>query len=300
MSARTNLAPTHPRALQKGPAPHPRRQRRGSPQLMLGLGLALTTIAWATPLIFIFLTSVKSQSDIANNLPWSLPTTWEWQNYAAAAERGDFWTGAANSAAISLIKVPFGLFFSSLAAFALARLNFPMRRVTLGVIALGALIPVQVALGPLFSTLLNLDLLNTKIGILFPYLAFGISYQVFILYGFFRAVPRELDESARIDGANTWTLYWRIILPLAKPALAALFILDFVATWNEYSMALALLQTPDQFTVPLNITNFQTQFTANIGQLNAYIMLSVLPVLVVYLLFQRYFVQGAFSGAIKG
>lgn len=299
MTAPTTLSTAAP-APRTAAGRVPRRRRTDAPPLLLVIGLVLVTIAWAIPLLFIFLTSVKSQSDISNNLPWSLPTTWEWENYAAAAARGDFWTGAANSAILSLIKVPLGLFFSSLAAFALARLRFPLQRITLGVIALGALIPVQVALGPLFSTLLNLELLNTKAGILLPYLAFGISYQVFILYGFFRAVPGEIDEAARIDGASTWTLYWRIILPLAKPALAALFILDFVATWNEYPLALALLQTPDQFTVPLNITNFQTQFTSNIGQLNAYIMISILPVLVVYLLFQRYFVQGAFSGAIKG
>jgi raffinose/stachyose/melibiose transport system permease protein len=278
----------------------PRRRRFTPARTMLSLGMGLAAIVWVLPLFFIFLTSVKSPQDLAQQLPWQLPTHWEWNNFTDAGEIGNFWGGALNSAIIAVIKVPIGLFVSSLAAFALARLRFPLQRLLLGVLALGTLIPVQVALGPLFSTELSLNILNTKLGLILPYLAFGISYQIFILYGFFRAVPLELDEAARIDGANTWTLYLRIVLPLARPALAALFILDFVATWNEYPMALALLQTPDQFTVPLNITNFSTQFTSNVGQLNAYILLSVLPVLIVYLAFQRYFVEGAFSGAIKG
>jgi len=255
---------------------------------------------WITPFVFMFLTSVKGQGDISNNAAWSLPTKWDWNNYAGAASTGQIWQAGLNSAIIAVIKVPLGLFISALAAFSLARLKLKWQRVLLGVITLGALIPVQVALGPLFSTMLKLNLLNTKLGLILPYLAFGVSYQVFILYGFFKAIPEELDEAARLDGASSWRLFWNVIIPLAKPALAALFILDFVATWNEYPMALTLLQTQDQFTIPLGITNFQTQFGSNYGQLNAYIIMSVLPVLIVYLMFQRYFVSGALSGAVKG
>ena len=104
----------------------------------------------------------------------------------------------------------------------------------------------------------------------------------------------------RVDGGGNLRLFLQIVLPLSKPALAALFILDFVATWNEYPMALTLLQTQDQFTIPLGITNFQTQYGSNYGQLNAYIIMSILPVLIVYLMFQRYFVRGALAGAVKG
>ena len=266
----------------------------------LWIALVLSVIVWITPFVFMFLTSVKGQADISNNVAWSLPTKWDWSNYAGAASTGQIWQAGLNSAIIAVIKVPLGLFISALAAFSLARLKLKWQRALLGVITLGALIPVQVALGPLFSTMLKLNLLNTKLGLILPYLAFGVSYQVFILYGFFKAIPEELDEAARLDGASSWRLFWNVIIPLAKPALAALFILDFVATWNEYPMALTLLQTQDQFTIPLGITNFQTQFGSNYGQLNAYIIMSVLPVLIVYLMFQRYFVSGALSGAVKG
>jgi raffinose/stachyose/melibiose transport system permease protein len=266
----------------------------------LWIGLVVSALIWITPFFFMFITSVKSSADIANNAAWSLPTVWQWNNYSDAANVGQLWTSGLNSLIIAVIKVPLGLFISALAAFAMSRLRFRWQKVLLGVVALGSLIPVQVALGPLFSTMLNLGLLNTKVGLILPYLAFGIPYQIFILYGFFKAIPEELDEAARIDGASNWRLFWQVILPLAKPALAALFILDFVATWNEYPMALTLMQTQDQFTIPLGITNFQTQYGSNYGQMNAYIIMSILPVLIVYLMFQRYFVRGALAGAVKG
>ncbi|PZF56184.1 carbohydrate ABC transporter permease [Curtobacterium sp. MCBD17_034] len=266
----------------------------------LWIGLVVAAIIWIVPFLFMFITSVKSQADVANLAPWALPTHWEWGNFAAAASVGNIWQSGLNSIIIAVIKVPLGLMISAMAAFALARLRFRWQRVLLGLIALGTLIPVQVALGPLFSTMLDLNLLNTKIGLILPYLAFGVSYQVFILYGFFKAIPEELDEAARIDGASNWRLFWQVIIPLAKPALAALFILDFVSTWNEYPMALTLLQTTNEFTIPLGITNFQTQYGSNYPQLNAYIIMSILPVLIVYLMFQRYFVRGALAGAVKG
>ena len=277
-----------------------RRRRTQWGLVGLWIGLVISAIVWIVPFLFMFVTSVKSAPDIANNAAWSLPTVWDWQNYIDAANIGQLWTSGLNSLIITVIKVPLGLLISAFAAFAMSRLRFKWQKALLGVIALGSLIPVQVALGPLFSTMLNLGLLNTKIGLILPYLAFGIPYQIFILYGFFKAIPEELDEAARIDGASNWRLFWQVILPLAKPALAALFILDFVATWNEYPMALTLLQTQDQFTIPLGITNFQTQYGSNYGQLNAYIIMSILPVLIVYLMFQRYFVRGALAGAVKG
>lgn len=266
----------------------------------LWIALVIAAIIWIVPFLFMFVTSVKSQADVANLAPWALPTHWEWGNYADAAQVGNIWQSGLNSIIISVIKVPLGLLVSAMAAFALSRLQFRWQQLLLGVIALGTLIPVQVALGPLFSTMLSLNLLNSKVGLILPYLAFGVSYQVFIMYGFFKAIPEELDEAARIDGAGNWRLFWQVIIPLAKPALAALFILDFVSTWNEYPMALTLLQTTNEFTIPLGITNFQTQYGSNYPQLNAYIIMSILPVLIVYLMFQRYFVRGALAGAVKG
>lgn len=278
----------------------PAKRPRDYTKIGLWIAMVVTTLIWFFPFIIIFLTSVKTNADIANTAPWELPTSWAWDNYVQAWNIGNFGTTGLNSLIISLIKVPLGLIIAAAAAYAIARLRFRWHRVVLAIIAVGSMVPIQIALGPLFNTMLAMGQLDSIPGIILPYLAFGIPYAVFVLYGFFRAIPDELEESARIDGASTFRIFWQIILPLAKPALAALFILDFVGTWNEYAMAATLLRSNANLTVPLAVQSFSTQHGTNYGPLNAFIIMSAVPVVIVYLLFQRYFVQGALAGAVKG
>lgn len=266
----------------------------------LWIALIISLVIWMLPLVFIIFTSLKSEQDVVGTPVFAFPSTPDFGNYAEAFENGNLLRVASNSLFIALIKVPIGLLISALAAFALARIRFRRNRVLLAVIAIGSMVPIQVAIAPLFQVISNAGLLNTSIGVILPYIGFGLPYQTFILYGFFRQIPEELDESARVDGASYFRLFWQIILPLSGPALAALFILDFVATWNEYGMALVLLQTQDAWTVPLAIQGFQSQFTSSYGPVNAFTIMTMLPVLIVYLMFQRYFVSGAFAGSVKG
>ncbi|MEU6646857.1 carbohydrate ABC transporter permease [Saccharomonospora sp. NPDC046836] len=266
----------------------------------LWIALAISLLVWTAPILFMVFTSLKTEAEIYTTPTFLPPLDPQWENFASAFERGGMLQAGSNSLIIALIKVPLGLVFSAMAAFALSRLRFRFQGTLLAVIALGAMVPVQVAIAPLFQTILNLGLLNTHLGVILPYIAFGMPYQVFILYGFFSAIPRELDESARLDGAGNMRLFFSIVLPLAKPALAALFILDFVSTWNEYGMALVLLQDRESWTVPLAVQAFQSEMTSAFGPLNAFTIMSVLPVVIIYLLFQRYFVRGALAGAVKG
>ena len=268
--------------------------------LALWISLVITSLLWALPFLVMFLTSVKTNADINQNPAWALPETWAWSNYAKAFATGNLGTTGLNSLILAVIKVPLGLLLAAACAFALARIRFRRHKLLLGFVAVGSMIPIQVGLGPLFSTMLNLGLLDSIGGLVLPYLAFGIPYQVFVLYGFFRAIPGELEESARMDGASTFRILWQVVLPLAKPALAALFILDFVATWNEYAMATTLLRSQGNWTVPLAVQSFSTQWGTEYGPLNAFIIMSAIPVLIVYLMFQRYFVSGALAGAVKG
>jgi len=276
------------------------RLRRDYVGIGLWIALVVSALIWALPFIFMALTSVKSQADVSGTSIWSLPTQWEWSNFTSAVDTGSLWITGGNSLLISVIKVPVGLVLAAATAYALARIRFRFSKAVLCLFAVGSMVPIQVGLGPLFNTMLSLDLLDNRWGIMLPYLAFGIPYQVFMLYGFFRAIPDELEEAARIDGASTFRIFWQICLPLAKPALAALFILDFVATWNEYAIATTLLQSQDNWTIPLAVQSFSTQHGTDYGQLNAFIIMSAVPVLIVYLMFQRYFVQGAFAGSVKG
>jgi raffinose/stachyose/melibiose transport system permease protein len=270
--------------------------------ILLGLWISLLVIAviWIAPVVFIFLTAIKTRPDLISTGTFGLPSEIAWQNFPKAWERGGLGTTMTNSLIIALIKVPLGIFVSSLAAFALTRLRVPLGRLFLALIVMGAMIPVQVAVAPLFRLVLELGLLNQYVGILLPYIAFGVPFQVFLLTAFFRAIPRELDEAARMDGASAFAIYRRVVLPLSLPALAAIFVLDFVATWNEFGIALVILQHQDMWTVPLSLQAFKGQFGNNYTEMNAAIFMSIIPVIVVYLLLQRYFVSGLTSGAVKG
>lgn len=277
-----------------------RKKRASAADRAITALMIIGALVWIIPLIFVFFTSVKTAAEVNSSPAWSLPSEWHWANYSAAAERGNLWVTGLNSALITVVKVPIGLAISTLAAFALSRIRFKFSLLFTGIIALGAMIPVQIALGPMFGMTMRIGLLDSLIGLLGPYLAFGLSYQTLVMVGFFSSIPNELEEAARVDGASTFRLFRSVILPLAKAPLAALLILDFVATWNEFPMARTLLQSQDSWTIPLAIDSFNSQYASNYGELNAFIVMTIVPVIIVYLAFQRYFVDGALSGAVKG
>ncbi|MFO1201605.1 MAG: carbohydrate ABC transporter permease [Tabrizicola sp.] len=273
--------------------------RRDSVLIALWISLILLAVIWIAPFVFILFTSLKTTAEVMGSSAFAPPVTMATENYSSAWGRGDFSTTALNSAIISAIKVPLGLFLSAMAAYALARIEMPLRKLAFVLVVFGTMILFQVMLAPIFRQVNAFGLINTYPGIILPYLAFGVPYQVFILHGFFSSVPKELSEAARIDGAGHFTIFRRIFLPISLPALSALFILDFVATWNEFAMALVILQNADMWTLPLGMMNFQSQFQSDYGQLNAAIVMTVLPAAIVYLMFQRYFVSGLTSGAVK-
>ena len=254
---------------------------------------------WLAPFVFIVFTSVKSAADVAQTSAFAPPKSPAWGNYAAAWARGNFSSTVFNSVLITVVKVPLGLLISAMAAYTLARVEFTGQRIIYLLILFGTMIPFQVMLAPIFGVVNSFHLINSYVGVILPYLAFGVPYQVFILNGFFKEVPKELSEAAQIDGASHFTIFWRIFLPVSLPVLAALLILDFVATWNEFAMALVILQDNRMWTLPLGLMSFQSQFSRDYGQLNSAIVMTVLPAVIVYLIFQRYFVSGLTSGAVK-
>jgi raffinose/stachyose/melibiose transport system permease protein len=267
--------------------------------VVLWLILIFIAAVWIAPFIFIVFTSLKANSTVMGSRAFAPPMSLEWGNFSAAWARGRFSTTVFNSALITLFKVPLGLLISAMAAYALSRIRLPMGRTIFLLVLFGTMLPFQVMLAPIFTLVNSFGLINTKVGIILPYLAFGVPYQVFIFHGFFNEVPKELSEAALVDGASHFTIFRRIFLPISLPVLAALLILDFVATWNEFAMALVILQDNSTWTLPLGLMSSQSQFQSDYGQLNAAIVMTVLPATIVYLIFQRYFVSGLTSGAIK-
>jgi raffinose/stachyose/melibiose transport system permease protein len=282
-----------------GPFRQPGLDRIDPVLVILWLTLVIVAVVWIAPFVFIVFTSLKANSTVMGSSAFAPPTSLEWKNFSGAWARGHFSTTVFNSAVITIVKVPLGLFISAMAAYALSRIRLPAGRAIFLLVLFGTMLPFQVMLAPLFTLVNSFGLINTKVGIILPYLAFGVPYQVFILHGFFSEVPKELSEAALVDGASHFTIFRRIFLPISLPVLAALLILDFVATWNEFAMALVILQDNSTWTLPLGLMSFQSQFQSDYGQLNAAIVMTVLPATIVYLIFQRYFVSGLTSGAIK-
>lgn len=268
--------------------------------IVLWILLVAVAAIWIAPFVFILFSAMKANTEIMSTNAFAPPKDVAWENFPKAWVKGNFSELFLNSVIITAVKVPLGLMISAMAAYALARIRLRWGKALLLFVLLGAMIPFQVMLAPLFTVVNGFGLIDTYIGIILPYLAFGTPYQVFILHGFFSAIPKELSEAAQIDGASHFTTFRRVFLPISLPVLAALLILDFVATWNEFAMALVLLQDKHMWTLPLGLMSFQGQFSNDYGQLNAAIVMTVIPAVIVYLIFQRYFVSGLTSGAIKG
>ncbi len=268
--------------------------------IVLWVLLVAVAVIWIAPFVFIIFTAMKTNGEIMTSRAFAPPSEVAWDNFSKAWVQGNFSEVFLNSVIITTVKVPLGLMISAMAAYVLAQGRLRWAKALLLFFLLGAMIPFQVMLAPLFTVVNSFGLIDTYVGVILPYLAFGVPFQVFILHGFFSAIPKEISEAALIDGASHFTTFRRIFLPVSLPVLAALLILDFVATWNEFAMALVLLQDKHMWTLPLGLMSFQGQFSNNYGQLNAAIVMTVIPAVIVYLIFQRYFVSGLTSGAIKG
>ncbi|RVX41534.1 carbohydrate ABC transporter membrane protein 2 (CUT1 family) [Nonomuraea polychroma] len=268
----------------------------------LGLTIVVTVVAlfWISPLALLLVTAIRPLSDFVGNGPLSWPSAFTWQNFADAWDIGNFATTYGNSALLLILKVPLGVLISAMLGFALAKLRMKFRRTVMFSVFLGLTIPIYIAIVPVFIMMRTAGATDSVIGLIGPYLAFGIPFEVLVLQSFFRQLPNEIFEAARVDGAGDWRIFWRIVLPLSAPALVTVTILDAVATWNEFLFALILLNSDANKTLPVGLLNFQGQFSSNNTGLAAGILIAVVPILIAYTLLQRWIVGGLTAGATKG
>jgi raffinose/stachyose/melibiose transport system permease protein len=261
--------------------------------------LTAGSVLFIVPVLFVVITALKSRHDLATLPFFALPTEWRFDNFPKAWTDGSLGTYIGNSVFICLIKVPLGILVEALAAFALSRMNFKGALTIFMVFLVGLMIPMQATLVPLNLFLHSAGLANTYSGIIFVYVGFGVPFGILILRGFFRSIPKELDEAAVIDGCTDGQRFFRVILPLARPAVAALVILDFLATWNEFLLAQIFLTKDSMKTITTGLMAFVGQHLTDYTLLNAGVVLSMVPSLVIYLVFQKQFVSGV-AGAVKG
>jgi raffinose/stachyose/melibiose transport system permease protein len=262
--------------------------------------MALVALLWISPLVLLVVTAVRPLSDFIAHGPLSWPDTFTVKNFADAWNIGNFATTYRNSAILLIMKVPIGVFLSAMLAYALAKLRIRFGPIIMYAVFLGLTIPIYITIVPVFVMMRSVGLTDNLLGLVGPYLAFGIPFEVLVLQSFFRQLPDEIIEAAKIDGAGAWRIFLTIVLPLSAPALVTVFILDAVATWNEFLFALILLNSDAHKTIPVGLLNFQGQFSNNNTGLAAGILIAVVPILLAYTFLQRWIVGGLTTGASKG
>jgi multiple sugar transport system permease protein len=261
--------------------------------------LLVFVVLWVLPTLWAINTSFKTNATAALGAGEILADTgWTAASYADLLSRGSLTTWMLSSAIISLTVVALTVLFASLAAYALSRLQFRGKNVVLGVILAGLMIPPQVLIVPWFREFGGLGLLNTYWAVILP--AVPQVVAVFVFKQFFDGLPKEIEESARIDGASYWTIYRVLIMPLSRSAVSAVAIFTLVVTWNDLLWPLVALTNPDIMTVPVGLATVGGTFQQNYADTMAAAILGALPLLLLFLFFQRRIVEGIAGTGLKG
>jgi ABC-type glycerol-3-phosphate transport system permease component len=291
----TAVLPTAPAA---PPSRKPRRPLAlpATRYLILIVGAAIMVL----PFIYMLSTSFKSQTYVLTIPPQFIPHPATVSNYHDAWTTDAFARYFLNSVVVACLSTALSLLLSSMMAYAFARFRFPGREILFKVLLLGLMVPPIMLIIPQFILAKYFGLIDSLTGLVIFYVGFSLSLNTFLLRGFFQAIPVELEQAMQVDGAGAFVRYWRLILPLAKPALATATIFTFLGSWDEFTWALTIINSPQKRTLPIAIALFQGQNSTLWGLVFAASIIAVVPVIVVFLLFQRYFVQGLTAGAVKG
>jgi ABC-type glycerol-3-phosphate transport system permease component len=281
------------------------------PRFRISRSLAVAALlgysAWLIfPMVWVAYSSLKGDDQIFRH-PFALPALsgLRTDNYARAWSEAHFGEYFLNSVIVTASSVALILALGSMAAYALARFYHPAGRLVFGLILAGLTIPAQLAVVPLFFELRAVGLLNSRLGLVLTYTANGLPFAIFILAGFFKALPRSLHEAAIVDGCGEFDAFRKVLLPLARPALVTVAIFQFIGVWKEYFYAFMLVSgdaSGNSRTIPLGLANLSiaAEYRTEYGMLFAGIMLVTVPILVVYVLLQRHIVRGIAAGALKG
>jgi raffinose/stachyose/melibiose transport system permease protein len=251
------------------------------------------------PLLIMMVSSLKTTAEIFESPLGLVPDTLRWANYLDAWNQANFGIYFRNSIFVGVVAVVLILFFGSMSAYVLARFSFPGNRVIYLLFLAGFMIPVRLAIVPLFIMMRDLRLLDTLWSLILVYVASGMPFTIFLLVNFFRHIPRDLEDAAVLDGAGPFQVYYQIMLPLVRPALATVGLFHFLNVWNDFFFPLIFIRSEELRTVPLGVSTFFGEYTNDWALLFAALSISIVPVIVVYLLASKQFISGLTAGAIK-
>ena len=275
------------------------KQRMGPGQW---IGFVVILVWCLLPVVWIGMVSLKPVSETTTGSPQFFPKTWTMENYKEIVKNHDFLRALLNSFGIAIIATLLAVVFATLAAYAIARLEFRGKRLVLSIALAIAMFPVVSLVGPLFDMWRAFHLFNTWPGLIIPYLTFTLPLAIWTLSAFFREIPWEMEQAAQVDGATPWQAFRKVIVPLAAPGVFTAAILTFFFAWNEFALAISLTSTTTARTVPAQMSFFvgSDPFNPPYGQLATASVIVTIPIVIIVLLFQRKIVAGLTSGAVKG
>jgi raffinose/stachyose/melibiose transport system permease protein len=281
----------------------PSRSRRPAARRAKSTALHAISIIVAAlivvPIAFGVLGGFKDNGQLANN-PLGLPSPWIFSNYSELLVSGDFWRQVFNSTLMALGTAVLVVGAGAMAAYVFARFAFRGREALFTLFAAGLMFPFAVAILPLFILLRTFGLLDNPLGVILPQAAFGLPLTIIILRSFFRTIPAEVEESATLDGCSPFGFFWRILLPMARPALATVTVLAIVASWNNFFLPLVIFNDQTWWTLPVGVQQFQGQYSIDTARVLAYVVISMIPALLFYAVAERQLIGGLTAGATKG
>jgi raffinose/stachyose/melibiose transport system permease protein len=279
-------------------SPAPRRRRPNAHVVVVQIVLVGYALISIGPLILVLLGSMRSTGDIIRS-PLSLPSRVDTSNYVHAWRDADFSSYMVNSLLVTTGAVLLCLATSVLASYVIARWSFPGRALLAALFLSGLMLPVKLGIVPIYHMLLSAHLIDSRLGLVLVYAASSIPLAVFILAAFFRGLPHDLEDAARIDGAGEFRLFWSVMLPLVRPAMATVAALTFVLNWNDFFFPLVLLRSQQKFTITVGLLNFFGQYQTNIGALFAGLLIAIIPLLIIFVVATKQIVAGLTAGMGK-
>lgn len=273
-------------------------------RIIIYVFLVITTILIFIPIVILLFGSVKTTGQMYSH-PYSIPNPPNWDNIISILSTPSFWTMMRNSLVVMLSTTIGAVTICALAAFVFARLKFKSKGFFFNLLSAGLMFPINVAILPVYFVLRQMEsfgipMINTLWGVVFVQIAFELSGSILILRGFFTAVPSELQDAAYIDGCSNFDFFWRIMLPLVKPSLAAVAALVMIKSWNDLLVPLVVLNSNHLWTLPLGTMQFQGQYGQDLALISAFVALSAIPTIIFYFIAERQIVAGLTAGAIKG
>lgn len=278
----------------------PRRiKRKLLPRFIQYFVLSVIVIIVLTPIVMLIFGALKTRGEFMTR-PYDIPVPPRWENVTQILSQPEFWVMLRNSLVVMVATTAGVVAVCSLAAFVFARMDFRAKGLFFNLFTVGLMFPITIAILPVYLVLRQIDLLDKLGGIILVQIAFQLSGNIMILRGFFASIPTELQDAAYIDGCTDIAFFWRILLPLARPALSAVAALTMIISWNDLLVPLVVINSDKLWTLPLGTMQFQGQYGQDLALVSAFVALSAIPTVIFYLFAERQIVSGLTAGAVKG